>query len=366
MPKKIILFSKDPAMVFFIRSITSENAVVHVLMHIPAFFKCVSSEKPDYVLIDILFETPEQFTESEYFWSYFDIPVYYIGTASYSDSFFTDRYRARILRIPDDACVIKKLLSPSPAERAAKAEQLKVLGLLAGNSPEMQLVKKDLTLVAGKNIPVLLLGESGTGKSLAAEIIHRLSERKKNIFYAVNMSSIPLSLAESELFGNVKGAFTGAENRGGYFHSAEKGTLFLDEIGDLDLQVQTKLLRIVETGLYHRVGADTESRTDVRLVFATNADLRKKIKKKLFREDLFYRISRYTIRLPPLRERASDLPQLCEHFLRQYDRHLSPAAMTRIASYSWPGNIRQLYNSLEHAVLVSSGRIIDADDIHID
>jgi two-component system, NtrC family, response regulator AtoC len=239
-------------------------------------------------------------------------------------------------------------------ERAAGFEEI------VGTSPAMRQVFSMVEQVAGADATVLLRGETGTGKELLARAIHRRSPRADRTFVAVNCSAVPRELMESEFFGHEKGAFTGAAGRRiGRFEQADGSTLFLDEVGDLDLSVQTKLLRVLQEHEIVRVGGDRPIKVAVRIVAATNRDLEALVKEGRFRDDLYYRLNVIPIRLPPLRERAGDLPALMEHFLgsfaRRYGREapLAPPDLLAAAmAYPWPGNVRELRNVCERAVLM--------------
>ena len=222
---------------------------------------------------------------------------------------------------------------------------------LIGRSAAMQDIYRMLARMMQTDLTVMITGESGTGKELVARALHEYGRRRNGPFVAINMAAIPRDLIESELFGHEKGAFTGAQNRStGRFEQAEGGTLFLDEIGDMPMEAQTRLLRVLQQGEYTTVGGRTPIRTDVRIVAATNKDLRTLINQGLFREDLFYRLNVVPLRLPPLRERAEDVPDLVRHFFKQGEKEGLPGK--RIASggiemmkrYPWPGNVRELEN----------------------
>jgi DNA-binding NtrC family response regulator len=234
---------------------------------------------------------------------------------------------------------------------------------IVGESPPMQAVSQQLQKVATTETTVLLLGESGTGKELFARAIHHVSNRRDQPFIALNCAAIPESLVENELFGHERGAFTGAGNRKvGKIELAQRGTLFLDEIGELPLASQAKLLRVLEERRFERVGGTQSIEVDVRIVVATNRDLAVRIREKLFREDLYFRISAVPLTIPPLRERGDDIDILADHFLEKFSRELGKPPLTlsaearrRLHEYSWPGNVRELQNALERAVILADG-----------
>ncbi len=246
-----------------------------------------------------------------------------------------------------------------------------ILGSIIGVSPPMQELFALLRKVAPSPTTILLQGESGTGKELVATAIHRLSQRAEGPFITVNCTAIPETLFESELFGHEKGAFTGATaRRPGRFELADKGTLLLDEIGELPPAMQVKLLRVLQERVVERVGGLKPVAVDVRLVAATNADLETMVREGTFREDLFYRLNVVPIRLPPLRERPTDLPVLIRHFIEKFRRRLgrdvrgiTPEAEFMMVRHDWPGNIRQLENAIERMVLLTDGRTLTEDDV---
>ncbi len=222
---------------------------------------------------------------------------------------------------------------------------------LIGRSPAMQEIYRVLARLMQTDLTVMITGESGTGKELVARALHDYGRRRKGGFVAINMAAIPRDLIEAELFGHEKGAFTGAAARNaGRFEQAEGGTLFLDEIGDMPMEAQTRLLRVLQQGEYTTVGGRTPIKTDVRIIAATHRDLRQLIAQGLFREDLYYRLNVVPIRLPPLRERLEDIPDLVRHFFALGEREglpvkqLDPAALERMKRHRWPGNVRELEN----------------------
>ena len=240
---------------------------------------------------------------------------------------------------------------------------------LVGGSAALGRVHDLIAQVATTRTNVLVSGESGTGKELVARAIHDLSERRDKPFIAVNCGAIPENLLESELFGHVRGAFTGAvSNKPGLVETADGGTLFLDEIGELPPSLQVKLLRLIQEKTIRRVGGNGDQRADVRIVAATNRDLQAEAQAGRFREDLYYRLNVIQIALPPLRERMEDVPLLVQHFLAKYRRELgkevkdlAPAAMEKILAHSFPGNVRELENLIERAVALSRGPTLGVD-----
>ena len=236
--------------------------------------------------------------------------------------------------------------------------------LLIGEGFEMAQVRQVISLVAERRSTVLITGETGTGKELAARSVHLASQRKRAPWVAVNCSALPEHLLEAELFGHVKGAFTGAvQNRTGRFEEAQGGTLFLDEIGDLDLGLQAKLLRVIQERELQRLGSSETVTLNVRLVAATNCDLAQRVEQGRFREDLYYRLNVVPIHMPPLRRRRDDIPRLAAHFVQKICRleeipckRLASHAIDRLIQYSWPGNVRQLENAVEMAVALSGMR----------
>lgn len=231
-----------------------------------------------------------------------------------------------------------------------------------GKSKEMERVRKLIAMVAGSDIPVLVLGETGTGKELAARAIHDQGPRAGNPFVVVNSSIFQETMLESELFGYKRGAFTGAEtDKLGLIEIADRGTFFIDEIGEMGMSIQAKLLRVLETGVFRKLGDTKEIRVDVRFIFATNKDLKEAAEEKRFRKDLFFRISSFIITLPPLRDKREDIPLLINYFMEKFakggkKKRLSREAMESIVAYDWPGNIRELSNVIERAIIVSGDR----------
>src|SRR6266849_3298544 len=245
---------------------------------------------------------------------------------------------------------------------------------MVGHSPEMQEVFATITRVAPTRATVLLCGESGVGKDMIARAIHHHSPRAERPFVKINCTALPENLMESELFGYEKGAFTGANTtKPGKFEQADTGTVFLDEIGDVPGSVQVKLLRILQEREFERLGSNQTRHIDVRVIAATNQDLRAALEQGTFREDLYYRLNVVPINIIPLRERMPDIPFLAEHFLTKYAEEagnritgITPAAMSKLASYHWPGNVRELENVIERSVVMCTGNVLDAADIKLD
>jgi two-component system, NtrC family, response regulator len=237
---------------------------------------------------------------------------------------------------------------------------------LIGSAPQLIEIADIVKRAARSTVPVLILGESGTGKELVARAVHELSLRKDKQFTAVHAGALAAGVLESELFGHEKGAFTGADSqRKGRFETADGGTLFLDELGEIPQTTQVKLLRVLQDKTFERVGGSTQLRTDVRLVCATNRNLREMVKDGDFREDLFYRVNVVTVTMPPLRERSSDIPKLVAHFLGKEASKLTLPAdvMTRLQEYHWPGNVRELENVVRRCIALASGSAIRVEDL---
>ena len=242
---------------------------------------------------------------------------------------------------------------------------------IVGRSDAMQQVFKMIGRVAGSEAAVMVTGESGSGKELVARAIHNYSARSEHSFLAINCAAIPDNLLESELFGHEKGSFTGAHSqRIGRFEQSDRGTLFLDEIGEMPLQVQSKILRVLQGGEFSRVGGNQTIRTDVRIVCATNKNLEEEVSKKAFREDLFYRLNVVRIHLPPLRQRVDDITLLAEYFLQKISNQkhrpplkLSEEAIRVLEAYPWPGNVRELENTMQRASVLATADVLLPKDI---
>jgi len=259
----------------------------------------------------------------------------------------------------------RRLLAENVLLREELAHNLGYYEII-GKSQKMKEVSRLVKRVAPSDSTVLLLGESGTGKELFARAIHNLSKRKKGPYVAINCAAIPRELLENELFGSEKGAYTGSVTRKmGKFEIAEGGTIFLDEVGDLDIALQAKLLRVLQEKKFERLGGTKIISVNVRMIAASNFDLKKAIEKKAFREDLYYRLSVFPIHIPPLKQRREDIPELATHFIKKYcfqmkkpEKTISREAMRLLEKYHWPGNVRELENTIERAIILCEGKRI--------
>jgi two-component system NtrC family response regulator len=264
------------------------------------------------------------------------------------------------------ALKLRRLETENTRLREEVVEKYRFEGII-GTSDKLQAVLDMAGRVAGSDASVLITGESGTGKELIARAIHYTGSRATGPFVALNCAAIPENLIESELFGHVKGAFTGAvKDKEGKFELADGGTIFLDEIGELRIDLQAKILRALQERTIDRVGGAKPAQVNVRVLAATNRDLEREVKAGNFREDLYYRLSVITLQVPPLRERRDDIPLLAEHFLRKYNRDavsLAPDALAALSAYGWPGNVRELENAIERASVLRRGATITVSDL---
>ncbi|AMO23952.1 sigma-54 dependent transcriptional regulator [Ramlibacter solisilvae] len=333
----------------------------------------MAMQQPDVVLLDLmlpdgngmaLLDEQDLIGNSEV--------VLVTGHASLETSIQALRYGATDYLIkPVSAKHLQSILSRVTRPSVLRAEvdhllddlrQSSCFGHLVGTSEPMRRVYEQIARVAGTSVTVLLAGESGTGKELVARTVHDLSRRRSRPFLAVNCGAISPNLIESEIFGHERGSFTGAERQHlGFFERAHGGTLFLDEVTEMSPALQVKLLRVLESGTFMRVGSTTPQETDVRVVAATNRDPDEAVSSGALRRDLFYRLNVFPIDMPPLRERQEDLPLLVQHFLQEMGqregalKHATPAALQRLAQYRWPGNVRELRNALQRAYVMTTG-----------
>jgi PAS domain S-box-containing protein len=303
-------------------------------------------------------------------------------TVPAGDRWFEGRTAVLPVDITEKRCVVFSARDITDTKRAEELESQNVylreelnlgrtFGDIIGASEAMRAVFKSIEMVAPTDSTVLILGETGTGKELMASAIHEASRRRRGVMVKVNCAALPPTLIESELFGHERGAFTGAmQQKKGRFELAHRGTIFLDEIGELPLEMQVKLLRVLQGQELERVGGTQTVKVDVRVVAATNQDLSVAVREGKFRADLFYRLNIFPVRVPPLRERVNDIPLLASHFVRLFAermgrpaRRLSPSTLERLAQYQWPGNVRELANVLERAVILCNGPVIHDEHI---
>ena len=306
-----------------------------------------------------------------------EVTSYYVnfGETGYTCTFFRDiterkRVEAKLHQTLEE---LEKLKNRLEDENIYLQEEIRIdhnFGEIIGQSPSFVKVLGQVEQVASSDATVLILGETGTGKELIARAVHDFSGREERPLVKVNCAALPLNLVESELFGHEKGAFTGALSRKiGRFELADGGTIFLDEIGDLALELQGKLLRVLQEGEFERIGSLKTMTVDVRIIAATNRELEKQVKNGVFREDLFYRLNVLPIRLPPLRDRQEDIPLLIKHFVGKYSiktgktiHAVSQAVMIALQSYHWPGNVRELENIIERAIVLNRGERLELGD----
>ncbi len=339
--------------------------------------KQLALQPPDLVMLDLrlpdgsgmdLFSDPELLSNSEV--------VLITGHASLETSILALRlgaadYIVKPISLKHLQGVLSRVTKPAVlkaevADLAATLESKGNFGQLWGRSPSMQRVYEQISRVAGSHVTVFITGESGTGKEVVAQTIHELSRRRKMPFLGVNCGAISPHLIESEIFGHEKGSFTGADRQHqGFFERAAGGTLFLDEITEMSLDLQVKLLRVLETGRFMRVGAGQSQETDVRIIAATNRSPMQAVEEGRLRADLMYRLNVFPIDLPPLRERLSDVPLLAERFLRLMSEQegrvktFSAAALEQLSACPWPGNVRELRNVVQRAYVMAPGNVID-------
>ncbi|MCL4183536.1 MAG: sigma-54 dependent transcriptional regulator [Burkholderiaceae bacterium] len=336
-------------------------------------------QQPDIVLLDLqlpdgsgldLFDEPELVAQSEV--------VLITGHASLDTSIQALRlgvadYLLKPVSPKQLHGILSRVMRPSAlrTELATMKAQWKDcgnFGHLWGRSPAMQLVYEQISRVAGTAVPVFVTGESGTGKELVARTVHDLSRRRKRPFVAVNCGALSPNLMESELFGHERGSFTGADRQHqGFFERANGGTLFLDEITEMPIELQVKPLRVLETGTFMRVGSTQILETDVRVIAASNRPPEQAVVAGKLREDLLYRLNVFPIVLPPLRERAEDIPLLAEHFLAEVNavegsaKRFSADALDKLMTYRWPGNVRELRNAVQRAYVMAAGDVIGSE-----
>ncbi|PKO66351.1 MAG: sigma-54-dependent Fis family transcriptional regulator [Betaproteobacteria bacterium HGW-Betaproteobacteria-16] len=358
--------------------IASEGLTVSTAFNLLDARKQLALQSPDIVLLDLklpdgsgmdLFNDPDLLCNSEvvlvtgHASLETSILALRLGAVDYIVKPITHKHLQGLLSRVTKPSVLKAEVADLTAKLAASGH----FGKLWGRAPSMRRVYEQISRVAGTGVTVFITGESGTGKEVVAQTIHDLSRRRKMPFLGVNCGAISPQLIESEIFGHEKGSFTGADRQHqGFFERAAGGTLFLDEITEMPLDLQVKLLRVLETGRFMRVGATQSLETDVRIVAATNRSPQQAVAAGRLREDLMYRLNVFPIDLPPLRERLSDVGLLAEHFLRGigeqegHSKTFTPEALDQLARYTWPGNVRELRNAVHRAYVMAQGTQIDA------
>ncbi|PIM53611.1 sigma-54-dependent Fis family transcriptional regulator [Roseateles chitinivorans] len=357
--------------------IASEKFTVSVAHTLRDARRHIALQQPDVVLLDLqlpdgngmeLFQDPQLVANSEV--------VLITGHASLDTSIQALRlgaadYLVKPINITQLQGVLSRVMKPAAlqaevSELNANLAQSGHFGLLWGRTQPMQRIYEQISRVAGTSVSVFINGESGTGKELVAQTVHDLSRRRKKPFLAVNCGAISPNLIESEIFGHEKGAFTGADKQHeGFFERASGGTLFLDELTEMPMELQVKLLRVLETGRFMRVGSTTTLDADVRVIAASNRPLLQAVQAGKLREDLLYRLNVFPIEMPPLRDRLDDVPLLADHFLRQIaakegkNKRFTAKALAQLQTYHWPGNVRELRNAVQRAYVMAAGDIVD-------
>lgn len=380
----ILVADDEPFICELLRDLLEpEGAQVRMVSSGAEALKAIGEEEPDLAILDVRMPEPDgleilsKVRERDS-----DIPVIII-TAQESSTITIEAmqrgaydYVAKPFNPDTVLLVVKRALEYRRLTRRVRALEKQAGGkdprdILIGRSGPMQEVYKLIGRVANSAATILITGDSGTGKELVAQVIHRTSPRSEGPFVVVNCAALPETLLESELFGHEKGAFTGAmAQRKGRFEQASKGSIFLDEIGEMSLSTQKKLLRVLQERSFERVGGNVTVKTDVRVIAATNRDLAREVSEGRFREDLYYRLNVITIHMPRLCERKDDIPLLVQHFVSRKSRRsdgaaprISDEAMEQLLNYDWPGNVRQLENTIERAMVLSQGRLIGPEHL---
>ena len=371
---KIWVADDDASIRTILEEVLSESFDVSVFADGEALLESLSSSTPDAIITDIKMPNSSGYDILAHINNNFpDLPVI-VMTAFTDMQAAIDSYGAGAFEylpkpfdLEDVLSVLNKAVSKSDALPNKKVSKTDIIGSAAS----MQMVFRSIGKLSHTNATVMILGESGTGKELVANSLHKNSPRSDMPFIALNMADIPKELIESELFGHEKGAFTGAvEKRVGRFEQANGGTLFLDEIGDMPLDTQTRLLRVLSNKEFYRVGGDSPVKVDVRILAATHQSLETLVAEGKFREDLFYRLNVIKINIPPLRDRVTDIPELANFFLKKHSasmneaqKNLSDAALEKLSTYSWPGNVRELENICYWLTLMAPSQVISAEDL---
>jgi len=371
---KIWVADDDASIRTILEEVLSESFDVSVFADGEVLLESLSTSIPDAIITDIKMPNSSGYDVLAHINNNFpDLPVI-VMTAFTDMQAAIDSYGAGAFEylpkpfdLEDVLSVLNKAVSKSdtlPNKKVSKTD-------IIGSAASMQMVFRSIGKLSHTNATVMILGESGTGKELVANSLHKNSPRSDMPFIALNMADIPKELIESELFGHEKGAFTGAvEKRVGRFEQANGGTLFLDEIGDMPLDTQTRLLRVLSNKEFYRVGGDSPVKVDVRILAATHQSLETLVAEGKFREDLFYRLNVIKINIPPLRDRVTDIPELANFFLKKHSasinetqKNLSDAALEKLSTYSWPGNVRELENICYWLTLMAPSKVIAAEDL---
>jgi DNA-binding NtrC family response regulator len=385
MKGKILIVDDEKDLRDLLKSVVEEDFTVIEADSGAALQKCFSQDAPDVVILDLKLPDAnglDLLPQIKKTWPDCEVVVL-TGEATFEAAVeATKRGAYHFINKPFNIQGLQVTIGRALESRQQKEENnslRRAISTMSGSSapvfqsPAMQNVVRTVERVAPADVTILITGESGTGKEVIADLIHNLSPRSKNKIVKVNCAALPRELIESELFGSVKGAFTGAHtDRDGLFRQAEGGTLFLDEISEMPIDTQSKLLRVLQDQKVRPVGGKTDYQTNCRIIAATNRKPEDAIKDGKLREDLFYRISAISVYLPPLRERREDILPLAHAFLKRFAsqanrtlRGFTPAAAERLAGFDWPGNIRQLQNEIQRAVLLCEGPDVDASDLSV-
>ena len=382
MSKKIILLAEDDDSIELVTNdfLSSEGYEVRSAKTLKSLWSLIEKGGGDVLITDVMFPDGESFDLIPQIKELRpDLPIIIVSarnnlqTAISSAEKGAFEYLPKPFDLNDLNNSVNKALLIKPKINTKSLIRKKSKDLIIGSSKAMQEMYRVIGRLSQNDLTVMIYGESGTGKELVSKALHIFGKRSDHPFVAVNMAAIPSELIESELFGHEKGSFTGAYQKSdGKFKQAEKGTLFLDEIGDMPIDAQTRLLRVLQEGEFTSVGGKEKIKTDVRIVAATNKDLKSLIKLGLFREDLFYRLNVVPIYSPPLRDRIEDIPELAEHFLSNADKSGLPikkinnTAINCLMNYSWPGNVRELENFLLRVCALYSEDILSEEIINFE
>ena len=376
--KTILLVEDDPTIALIIReTLVGESAVFAAVTTIAERNAWLAANSPDLIITDVVLPDGDGIDSLPGAGVDPDVPVIVLSaqntldTAVRATGIGSYDYLPKPFDLEDLTTSVRAALGRHRGEPAATAEAGPADSHgLVGRAPAMQTVYRTIARLASNDLAVLILGESGTGKEVVARAVHATGLRRAGPVVAINMAAIPRELIEAELFGHEKGAFTGAHSRNaGRFEQAAGGTLFLDEIGDMPLEAQTRLLRVLQSNEYSTVGGSQALRADVRVVAATHREMRTLVADGRFREDLFYRLNVIPVTLPPLRDRRSDIAALIRHFVEAGrasglpDRQFAPAAMQLLERYDWPGNVRELGNVVQRLAVLSRDTVVAARDV---